>query len=1085
MTTKFTNYVAAWVDYSRNRDGEIMVLERDQDGKVLKVRHNSPFYFFVEDPEGERESIFGHKVTRAEFKTKHEYDEALKFFRNPRNFEEEGRCPYLFETDIQPLKRVLMDMYYNRPSPPVNFVFIDIEADYTRKIGFPSPSNPYAVINAVTVYQSWTQKFFTLAIPPKEFTGTIDDLYAEINELIKQKQLREGIIPEIILCDDERELVNIMLQLIQESDIISGWNSEFFDMPYIYERLMRLGGESLVAKLEHVGCRPPRKVMVNKFGSEEPVIKFSGRSHLDYMRLFQKFTFEGRVSYSLGNILQEEVGVGKIEFEGSLEDLYHNNFPKFVAYNFRDVDGIVQLDAKFKFIALANQMAHENTVSFDAVLGTVSYVETGITNHAHYVLNKVVHDKNIKEHDKVEGAIVLNPKIGLHEWVGSVDINSLYPNTIRSLNISPEKIIGQFTQKEEAWLAIKNNTDDRLCFQYESGKQEILTAKEWKTILVDRHWAVSAYGTVFDQSNGRGVVADILGFWYAERKRLQAEKKKYTALAKEEKDPVKKAEYKKLEEHYDLLQLTKKISMNSLYGALLNPSMRFSDERMGASVTATGRQITTHMMETIAFLLTGERSPLKKHTEFDEEEGKYINIYTCDSPAIIYGDTDSVDKDSVIDTSLGKKSIESLFDTFDIKRKNYENKEFAFSSVKVTTPCYVNKRIVQRPILAIYRHKVSKKKYKITLENEKSVIVTEDHSVMVIRDGVLTEIKPKDINTNTDLCISVDDMNVTNNGDVANYELVKIRAIEELEAFDNEYVYDVIMADDSTPWFFANGVLVHNSCYYKCIGATDKASAIEIADLTAEGVNDSFPAFMREAFNCQPEFDTLIKAGREIVGSRGLFQAKKKYIIKVIDAEGLPVDKLKSMGSEIKKADTPKIIQDFLKTTVDMILDGKSYDELAEYVNGQRREILKKKVNVFSLGVAKQVNNLEKYMAEYRAPGTFRSKNGGKLTIPGHARAACNYNALLEEFDKGAKPIKSGDKVLVYYLKKNDRDFKSIAFPAEFTRFPDWFTENFQVDIKKTEERMFDSKLSGMFAAAFNKEVPTPQSVLTNSLLEF
>lgn len=914
MTTENTNYVAAWVDYSKSRDGHIVVLERDLQGNVHKVVYEPPFYFFVEDPEGERESIFGHKVTRAEFKTRWERDEALKFFRDPRNFQEEGRCPYLFETDIQPLKRVLMDYYYNRPAPPVNFAFIDIEADYTRKIGFPSPTNPYAVINAVTVYQSWSQKFFTLAIPPKEFTGTVDDLYAEIHALIEQKQLREDVIPEIILCDDERELVGIMLQLIQEADIVSGWNSEFFDMPYIYERLMLLGGESLVAKLEHAGCRPPRKEMVNKFGTEEPVIKFSGRSHLDYMRLFQKFTFEGRVSYSLGNILQEEVGVGKIEFEGSLEDLYHNNFPKFVAYNFRDVDGIVQLDEKFKFIALANQMAHENTVPFDAVMGTVAYVETGIANHAHYVLNKVVHDKNIKEHDKVEGAIVLNPKVGLHEWVGSVDINSLYPNTIRSLNISPEKIVGQFTQKEEAWQAIWKGSDERLCFTFETGQQEILTAKEWKSVLVDSRWAVSAYGTVFDQSNGRGVVADILGFWYAERKRLQAEKKKYAKLAKDEQDPIKKAEYKKLEDHYDLLQLTKKISMNSLYGALLNVAFRFGDERMGASVTATGRQITTHMMETIGFLLTGEKTVLQKHVEFDEEEGKYVNTYTCDSPAIIYGDTDS--------------------------------------------------------------------------------------------------------------------------------------------------------------------------CYYRTF-ATNKAEAIEAADLAAEGVNDSFPQFMREAFNCQPEFDDLIKAGREIVGSRGLFQAKKKYMIKVVDLEGFAVDKMKSMGSEIKKADTPKIIQKFLKTTVDMILDGKPYDELADYVNSQRREILKKKMNVFSLGVAKQVNNLDKYMAEYRAPGTFRSKSGGKLTIPGHARAACNYNVLLDEFDKGAKPIKSGDKVLIYYLKKNDRDFKAIAIPAEFTRFPDWFTENFQVDIKKTEERMFDSKLGGVFTAAFNKEVPTPQSVLTNSLLEF
>jgi DNA polymerase elongation subunit (family B) len=526
--------------------------------------------------------------------------------------------------------------------------------------------------------------------------------------------------------------------------------------------------------------------MVMRFGNEEPIYKFSGRSHLDYMKLFQKFTFEGRSSYALGNILQEEVGMGKLEYEGSLEQLYNNDFATFVIYNFRDVSGLQQLDNKFKFMALANQMAHENTVVFDAVLGTVAYVETGIANHAHYKLNKIVSDKVISEHEKVEGAIVMTPKIGMHEWIGSVDINSLYPNTIRSLNISPEKIIGQFTAKEDAWRDIWAGSEQSYTLEFEDGSAEMGTGAEWKQILQEQKWAISAYGTVFDQSGERGVVADILGFWYAERKRLQAEKKKWGNKIKE----LKKQTLAKLspeqkiiagecfaddagnvftaevwnelqaaikqEEHYDLLQLTKKISMNSLYGSLLNVAFRFGDERMGASVTATGRAITTHMIETLGELLTGKREPLIKASELDED-GKYVHTYSTPSSAIIYGDTDSVDKDSVVDTSIGKSSIESVFDAFNIKKRTNENREFAFNSSEVTTPCYVNEKIEHRPILAIYRHKVTKKKFKITLANGKSVIVTEDHSVMVMRDGVLTEVKPKDINRDTDFGISIKD----------------------------------------------------------------------------------------------------------------------------------------------------------------------------------------------------------------------------------------------------------------------------------------------------------------------------------------
>jgi len=283
------------------------------------------------------------------------------------------------------------------------------------------------------------------------------------------------------------------------------------------------------------------------------------------------------------------------ELEAKLEaEIKRESFARFCVYNFRDVDGIVQLDEKFNFLALANQMAHENTVGFSAVLGTVAYVETGIINHAHNILKRVVHDKVVKDNDMVEGAIVLDPKVGLHEWVGAIDLKSLYPNTLRSLNGSPEMIIGQFDTFEAAWAAVFNKTDERLGFTFETGLTAYKTAKEWNAFLRENQWAVSAYGTVFDQSKGRGVVADILGFWYSERKRLQAETKKWGKIAAElklktgilatgsDEEAQKidsgelvledgrlytKEEHQKLAEavhnefHFDMLQLTKKISL--------------------------------------------------------------------------------------------------------------------------------------------------------------------------------------------------------------------------------------------------------------------------------------------------------------------------------------------------------------------------------------------------------------------------------------------------------------------------------------------------------------------------------------------
>jgi len=572
----------------------------------------------------------------------------------------------------------------------------------------------------------------------------------------------------------------------------------------------------------------------------------------------------------------------------------------------------VKADGKFKFIALVNQMAHENTVTFEAILGTVKYVETGIMNHAHHQLGRIVNDKAITQNPKIEGAVVLTPKVGLHEWLGSVDVNSLYPNVIRSLNASSEMIVGQFTNPhdEHDWLALLEERAEPLTFLPQGSTEPItLPAKEWKAVLAEHRWAVSAYGTVFSQANGPGLVPTVLGYWYSERKRLQAEKKRYAQLAQELPPGAEQAEARRLEEHYDLLQLTKKISMNSLYGALLNDAFRFGDVRLGASVTATGRRLTQFMMESIGEHLTGTRHPLVKRRTVAKDGTVQVD-YEIASPAVLYGDTDSV--------------------------------------------------------------------------------------------------------------------------------------------------------------------------YYKTF-ASGKEEAIAVADGVAAALNAKFPGFMRAAFSCQPGFDEFIRVSREVVGSRGLFQTKKKYIIKVVDQEGMAVNKLKTQGSEIKKADTPKVIQEFLKATIDLLLDGASYDEVAAFVNAQRQQLLRSPEHAFSLGVAKQVNNLDAAWAAYRQ---HERAGRGRLNLPGHVRAAINYNELLEEVEPGARPLRSGDKVLLFYLKPNERGYTSIAFPAELPDFPTWFLARFQVDLAKTEEKMIDSKLEGIFTA-IGREVPTPQAVLFNSLVSF
>ena len=902
------SYVGAVVHYDTDKVG---VWERNSEGKRIYKEFKRPHYFYVPKEGGAHRGLDGVELEKLVFDSEDE-------------FKAEGRrYPVKYESDIPPLFKVLMNEYHDLPTPVVNYAFLDIETDYSSKIGFPAPSNPYARINAVTIWQSWTKQYLTYVLPPilddgTVWQGTLEDIEAEFKVLAEKGELRENDKPIIKICKHENELIACMLEDIQDADIISGWNSEFYDIPYIVRRV-ELQMPHLLKKLCFTGCAKPKQRFVERFGTQEMVYSLSGRTHLDYLDLFKKFTFEGRTSYSLGNILQEEIGLPKLHYEGTLEQLYKNDFPRFVAYNFRDVGGLVDLDIKFKFIQLVNQMAHENTCLFENILGTVRYVETGIANRAHNVHNLIVPDKRMMtDGEKVEGALVLNPRIGMHEWIGSVDINSLYPSVIRSLNISPEKFVGQFMDGEADWRGIMIERDNRPHYlRFDDGEVFEATGEEWRSLLVEKKWAVSAYGTVFDQSNGLGLVADTLAFWFAERKRLQAEKKKFTKLAKEEKDPVKKAEYERQAEHYDLLQLTKKIQLNSTYGALLNAAFRFGRKEMGASVTACGRMITTHMMEKIHSLLEPDFAmKLQKHTEVDDE-GKPVHVYVAEGKTIIYGDTDS--------------------------------------------------------------------------------------------------------------------------------------------------------------------------CYFKT-HAANKEEAIAVADETAKLTNDSFPEFMRQSFNCQPTYDELIKAGREVVAIRGVFQAKKKYILRVIDLEGMAVDKLKSQGSEIKKADTPKIIQQFLKDLMGLLLDGQAYPAIEEFVNRRRKDLLGKDGDIFSMGVSKQVNNLDAFYAAWtRAGKPAKGKlsiNGNPQNVPGHVRAAMNYNSLVQQHEEGAKLIKSGDKVIIFYLKPNADGMKSIALPADAYEFPQWFDEHFVVDKKLTEQKMIDNKLDGIFEA-MGWEVPTPQRALVNKLLKF
>jgi len=323
-----------------------------------------------------------------------------------------------------------------------------------------------------------------------------------------------------------------------------------------------------------------------------------------------------------------------------LDQLYNNDFRKFIEYNIQDTALLDKLDKKLRFIDLSNTVAHENTVLLQTTMGAVAVTEQAIVNEAHHrglqVPNRPKRDDT--ENTQAAGAYVAFPKKGLHKWVASMDLNSLYPSVIRALNMGQETIVGQIRPEiseqrvhedttlkkksfagswegrfstEEYEAVVEQRKDIPLTVDWEDGRSDVLSGAELYSLIYDNHmpWMLSSNGTIFT-TEFEGVIPGLLKRWYAERKDMQAQLIK----AKEANNPIEI-------EYWDKRQLVKKINLNSLYGAILNPGCRFFDKRIGQSTTLTGRTIVKHMSAEVNNVITG--------------------TYDHVGEAMIYGDTDS------------------------------------------------------------------------------------------------------------------------------------------------------------------------------------------------------------------------------------------------------------------------------------------------------------------------------------------------------------------------------------------------------------------------------------------------------------
>jgi len=606
----------SYVDAMFDRDSDIIKAVERKDGKRTYREYPVKYTFYYKDQRGKYKSVYGDPLSRIVCK-------------NTKDFRKEvaiNRDKELFESDINPIFQCLSEHYLNQDAPKLNIAFFDIETDFDPEKGFADPSDPFMPITSISVYLQWLETMVCLAVPPK--TLTMEQAEKEL----------EGI-DNVMLFEKEADMIDTFLTLIEDSDILSGWNSEGYDIPYTVNRTARVLSSDDTRRFCLWGQKP-KKRMYEKFGKESETFDLVGRVHLDYLNLYRKYTYEERHTYRLDAIGEIEVGENKVPYEGTLDALYNNDFRKFIQYNIQDTALLDKLDKKLRFIDLSNELAHANTVLLQTTMGAVAVTEQAIVNEAwHRGLQVPNRAKRDEENTQAAGAYVAFPKKGLHKWVASMDLNSLYPSVIRALNMAPETVVGQIRPEisdarvhedmtlkkksfagswegrfstEEYEAVMEQRKDIVLTIDWESGGSDVLSGAELYKVIFDSNqpWMLSANGTIFT-TEFEGVIPGILKRWYSERKDLQK-------MLKKAKDAGNAAEI----EYWDKRQLVKKINLNSLYGAILNPGCRFFDKRIGQSTTLTGRTIVKHMSAEANKVITG--------------------VYDHTGDAVIYGDTDSV-----------------------------------------------------------------------------------------------------------------------------------------------------------------------------------------------------------------------------------------------------------------------------------------------------------------------------------------------------------------------------------------------------------------------------------------------------------
>ncbi len=366
-------------------------------------------------------------------------------------------------------------------------------------------------------------------------------------------------------CKDEQQLLKEFMIFWQQNypDVITGWNTGFFDIPYLTKRIQRELGEAIAAKLSPWGYINERKIFVQ--GNEEISFDIHGVSQLDYLDLYKKFTYTKQESYRLDYIAGEELGDAKKENPGdSFKDFYTNHWQKFVEYNIHDVELVDKLEDKMRLIELCLTMAYNAKINYEDVFSQVRMWDAIAYNHLRKKKIAIPTKTGSSKNEAFEGAFVKDPLIGMHKWVASFDLNSLYPHLIMQYNISPETMSG-----EKISCSVERLLNQEVDTEYLKRRDLALTANGWTY-----------------RRDVKGFLPELMEKMYTDRSKF---KKQMLKVEQEYQNDKSKKELLKEISRLNNLQMAMKIALNSAYGALGNQYFRYFDIRMAEGITTSGQ----------------------------------------------------------------------------------------------------------------------------------------------------------------------------------------------------------------------------------------------------------------------------------------------------------------------------------------------------------------------------------------------------------------------------------------------------------------------------------------------------------------